>query len=318
VVENFTLGTMESFDLGYDVLKAHNRRIIYATIKGFGTSGPYKDYKSFDPVAQAAGGALSVTGERNGPPMRPAPTFGDTGAGLNTAIGILAAYIQTQRTGEGQVVEVSMQESMINFMRTQLSFRERYDDGVVPRRGNRAISPTNLYPCAPGGPNDYVMLMVVTDRMWDALITAIGRPELGTDARFATVRGRLDNGDALDEEIGVWTRQHTKFEVMEYLAEHCVPASAVYDTSDILEHPHLVERGQVVTYDHPTRGQLKMPAPVIRMSDSQVDMSRAPLLGEHSAEVLQQELALAQSEIERLTETKVVRMQPQPRKAVVP
>ncbi|MEX2238628.1 MAG: CoA transferase [Dehalococcoidia bacterium] len=307
VIENFTLGTMEGFDLGYEVLKTHNPAIVYATIKGFGASGPYKDYKCFDPVAQAAGGILSVTGERDAPPVRPAATFGDTGSGANAAMGIMAAYIQRLRTGLGQVVEISMQESMINFMRTPLSFRERYDDGVVPRRGNRAISPTNLYPCAPGGPNDYVMVMVVTDRMWDALITAIGRPDLGTDERFATVRGRLDNGDALDQEVSAWTSQRTKFEVMEYLAEHGVPASAVFDSRDILEHPHLLERGQVVNYQHPTRGDVKMPAPPIHLSDSEVEMTRAPLLGEHSAEILSQELGLSRAEIERLEEARVVK-----------
>lgn len=306
VVENYTLGAMERFGLDYEVLKAHHPGIIYATIKGFGNSGPYADYKCFDPIAQAAGGILSVTGERDGPPLRPQATFGDTGTGANLAMGIMAAYIQRQRTGEGQVVEVSMQESMINFMRTMLSFRPRYEDGVVRRRGNRAISPTNLYPCAPGGPNDYIMVMVVTDRMWDALITAIGRPELGTDERFSTVRARLENGDALDEEVSAWTRQHTKFEAMEYLAAHGVPASAVFDTRDILEHPHLLERGQVVAYEHPTRGEMRVPAPPIHLSDSEVALQPAPLLGEHTVEVLQEKLGLSAEEIERLEAAGVI------------
>jgi formyl-CoA transferase len=247
-----------------------------------------------------------VTGERDGPPLRPQATFGDTGTGANLAIGIMAAYIQRQRTGEGQVIEVSMQESMINFMRTMLSFRPRYEDGVVRRRGNRAISPTNLYPCSPGGPNDYIMIMVVTDRMWDALITAIGRPELGTDERFSTVRARLENGDALDAEIAAWTRGRTKLDAMEFLAQHGVPASAVFDTRDILEHPHLLERGQVVTYEHPTRGEMKVPAPPIHLSSSDVSLQPAPLLGQHTVEVLSGELALPTSEIERLEAARVV------------
>ncbi|HET9200681.1 MAG TPA: CoA transferase, partial [Dehalococcoidia bacterium] len=173
-------------------------------------------------------------------------------------------------------------------------------------RGNRAISPTNLYPCAPGGPNDYIMVMVVTDRMWDALITAIGRPELGTDERFSTVRARLENGDALDEEVSAWTRQHTKFEAMEYLAAHGVPASAVFDTRDILEHPHLLERGQVVAYEHPTRGEMRVPAPPIHLSDSEVALQPAPLLGEHTVEVLQEKLGLSAEEIERLEAAGVI------------
>jgi len=211
VIENFTLGTMEKLDLGYDVLRAHNPGIIYATIKGFGSSGPYAGFKCFDDVALAAGGATAVTGERDGTPMRPGPTFADTGTGMVAASAILGAYVQKLRTGEGQVVEISMQETIINFMRTMLSFAERYEDGVVPRRGNRQLSPTNLYPCAGGGPNDYVYLMPVTQRMWQDLVEAIGRPELGNDERFATFRGRHENGEALDDEIAAWTRQRGKF-----------------------------------------------------------------------------------------------------------
>ena len=314
VIENFTLGTMEKLDLSYETLKRHNRGVIYATIKGFGASGPHKDFKSFDTVAQAAGGAISVTGERNGPPLKPGPTFADTGTGMSGAIAILAAYIQKLRTGDGQVVEVSMQEVIVNFMRTQLSFRPRYPDKPIPRRGNRGISPTNLYPCgsidgeSEPGPDDYVYMMIVTDRMWDALTTAIERPDLATDERFATVRDRLENGDALDAEIIQWTSKRSKWEVMEYLAPRGVPVSAVFNSQDILEHPHLVERGQVVTYDHPTRGELTMPAAPFRLGASTVEMKRAPLLGEHTADILAEELALTEAEIQRLAEAGVVRL----------
>jgi formyl-CoA transferase len=306
VVENFSYGTMAKLKLGYDVLKTANPAIIYCTIKGFGTTGPFKEYKCFDWVAQAAGGAFSVTGTADGPPMRPGATVADTGTGNHAAIGILAAYIERQRTGQGQVVEVSMQETMVNFMRTQISYRERYDGGVVPRRGNRSVSPTSLFPCAPGGPNDWVFLFPVTTRMWDALITAIDRPELATDERFATPQARARHGDELDEEISKWTRERTKWEVMEYLGPLGVPVGAVYDSADIFNDRHLNERGQILTYTHPGRGEVQMPAPPVHLSRSDVPVIPAPLLGQHTAEVLWTELGLGASEVEQLTEQRVL------------
>src|SRR5687767_1502196 len=161
VVENFTLGTMEKLGLGYDVLKEVNPAIIYATVKGFGITGPYSQYKCFDMIAQAAGGAFSVTGTPDGPPTRPGATFGDTGSGVHAALGILAAYIQRLKTGKGQVVEIAMQEIIANFMREPMSQRE-WRANPIMRRGNRTVVPTDLYPCAGGGPNDYLYIMVVT------------------------------------------------------------------------------------------------------------------------------------------------------------
>src|SRR5690606_38409722 len=137
--------------------------------------GPYANFKSFDWVAQAAGGGFSVTGEPDGPPMRPGASVCDTGSGMHAAMGILAAYIQRLRTGKGQMVEIALQETMTNFMRQQLSLRQRRP-GPVPRRGNKlGIPPSDLYPCAGGGPNDWAFIMVVTDRMWDSLLAAIDR-----------------------------------------------------------------------------------------------------------------------------------------------
>jgi formyl-CoA transferase len=310
VVENFSYGTMEKLGLGYEALKAANPAIIYCTIKGFGTSGPYREYKCFDWVAQAAGGAFSVTGEEDGPPMRPGATVGDTGTGNHAAIGILAAYIEQQRTRKGQVVEISMQETVVNFMRTQISYRERYDGGVVPRRGNRSVSPTSLFPCAPGGPNDYVWFMPATTRMFDSLMTAIGLGHLAADERFSTPQARARHGAELDAEISNWTRTRTKFEVMEYIGPLGVPVGAVYDSADIFNDKHLSARGQIVTYEHPGRGTVTMPAPPVHLSNSDVPVVRAPLLGEHTGEVLAAELGLSPAEVARLADERVLGVAP--------
>jgi formyl-CoA transferase len=304
VVENFTLGTIEKLGLGYDVLRAANPRIIYATAKGFGTSGPYAGFKCYEMVAQAASGVYALTGDPNGVPYRSGANVGDTGSGLTLALQILAAYIQRGRTGRGQMVEVAMQEAAANFTRTSLSFRERAGD-PVPRRGNRSTVPTDLYPCAPGGLNDYAYIMISTSRQYDALCTAIDRPDLAIDERFATTRAREVNGDALFEEIAAWTRRRTKYEVMRYLGSRGVPCSALLDSHDLWRDEHLRARGAVTRINHPTRGEQDMLAPPFRMEDSHVAMAPAPLLGEHTDEVLAAELGLDQSELARLAEAGV-------------
>ncbi len=300
VVENFTLGTMEKLGLGYDVLKAANPEVIYATIKGFGTTGPYKDFKCFDWVAQAAGGAFSVTGERDAGPMRPGPTYADTGTGMHAAMGILAAYVEKLKTGKGQVVEVSMQETVVNFMKMQMSMKERFLPDPIPRTGARFVPTATLFPCAPGGPNDYIFIMVVTDRMWDDLIMAIDRPDLAADERFNTWLARSQNAEVLEAEIGAWSSQRTKWEAMEYLGARNVPVSATYDTNDIFDDRHLKERGMIVTFDHPERGATRLPGMPVRLSNSDVTPVAAPLLGQHTTEVLAAELGLGAGEVEAL------------------
>jgi formyl-CoA transferase len=302
VTENFTLGTMEKLGLGYDALREANPAIIYATLKGFGTTGPYKDFKCFDMIAQAAGGAMSVTGYPDREPLRSGATFGDTGTGMTLAMQILAAYIQRLRTGEGQVVEASMQEAVSNFVRTALTHDER-KDVVAPRRVNRTGaggSPSDLFTCAPGGPNDYVYIHVNTTRFWDALCIAIDQPELADDERFATPKLRLQNREELTAIVEQWTRARTKWEAMEHLGRHGLPVGAVFDTRDLFEHPHLLERGMVSEIDHPTRGKWKMLAPPFHMSKSRVEMTPAPLLGEHTDEVLGEELGLDQTALAAL------------------
>ena len=188
LTENYGPGVIEKLDIGYDVVRAINPGIIYARIKGFGLSGPYSGYKSFDMVAQAAGGAFSVTGEAGGPPVRPGPSIGDSGAGLQLALAITAAYVQQQRTGQGQCIELSMQEAVTYFMRTWVALNSDWGAKAAPRTNSWSGAPSDLYPTKPLGPNDYVYIMAVTTAMWDTLCAIIDRPDLVTDPRFATGR----------------------------------------------------------------------------------------------------------------------------------
>jgi formyl-CoA transferase len=299
-VENYGPGVIEKLDLGYEVMKATHPGIIYARVKGFGTSGPYADYKCYDMVAQAAAGAFSITGEPDGPPLRPGPTTGDSGTGVQLALAITAAYVQKQRTGEGQLIEISMQEAMTYFMRTAVANGSDWGRRATPRTGNGAGPSVNLFPCKGGGPNDYVYVMAVTSRMWRALCAAIDRPDLIADPRFEKGRQRQANRELLFEEISKWTRGRTKDEAMQRLGEAGVPCSAVLDTRDLFEDPHLQARGFVETVEHEALGPVRLLGCPARLSRSQVPLRAAPLLGQHTAEVLGADLGLGEDQIRAL------------------
>lgn len=307
MVENYSPGAVEELGLGYDTIARINPRIIYAQVKGFGTYGPYARYKSFDMIAQATGGAMSVTGTPETPPLKPGPTIGDTGTGIHCAVGILAALLQREKTGKGQRLEVSMQDAVVNLNR--VAMLSHYLGSVpAPRVGNRVavLAPTDLYPCAPGGANDYAYVITTTQEMWESLLRTIGRSDLLTDPRFADQRSRNAHFDELFEIIARWTRQRSKFEVMRALGEAGVPCGAVLDSGDILANEHLRARGMVTTIEHPTRGTFTMLGCAVQLSDSPVDIQPAPLLGQHTVEVLGSLLGLTTADLAGLRAEGVV------------
>ena len=289
VTENLSPGAIERMGLGYDTLSAVNPGIILARIKGFGTYGPYSNIKSFDPVAQAAGGAFSATGDPDGPPVKPGHSVGDSGTGMHAVVGILAALWQRQATGKGQQVEVSMQDAMVNFGRTWMT---RSEQGTVPikRTGNSFGNRPGVgtFRCAPGGYDDYVYMIAIPVRgaTLNALATALDRPDLLDDSRFSDPEQYLKMGDEINALIEEWTMQRDKFEVMRILGEIGIPCSACFSSEDIYSDEHLLEREMIVRVDHPTRGEFAVPGCPIKLSDSPVELKAAPLLGEHNAEVL--------------------------------
>ena len=307
VVENMGPGAMERLGLGWEALRKLNPRIIAASVKGFGSGGPYEEYKSFEWIAQAMGGAMSMTGWPDGPPTKAIGGLADTGAGLHTAIGILAAIIQRQATGVGQQIEVAQQEAVVNLLRIHL--RDTYATGKpVPRQGNRSVNaaPSNLYRCRPGGPNDYVFIHCASVEMWKTLTTIVGRPELGDDPRYADRRDRVQFIDEVDAMIEAWTEKRTKHEVLEILAGAGVPCGAVLDSTEVLADPHLKARGMIVELEHPRRGPYPMPANPVRLSDSPTEVVRAPLLGEHNAEVYGALLGYGTAELDTLRRDGVI------------
>jgi formyl-CoA transferase len=309
VVENFAPGLMEKLGLGYEQLAAVNPAIIVARIKGFGLSGPYHDYKSFDMIAQAMGGIMSVTGFPDREPIRCGAAIGDTGTGVHTAGAILAAYIQRQRTGRGQLVEVAMQEVVANFVRGRYVDHYR-ENRPSERRGNEIIGgiPGGAYPCAPGGLNDYVYIYVqpINTEMWRAFVTAIGREDLLTDARCVDAKTRWKYEAELNEIVRAWTRSRTKQEVMELLGAAGVPCGAVLDTGEILDDPHLNARGQIHTIDHPTRGTFRLPGCPVHLSDSPAPTTAPPLAGQHTVEILGDLLGMSKDDVALLQARGVV------------
>jgi len=305
--ENYSLGTLESWGLGYTRLRELNPRLIYLTVKGFGTYGPYSKFKSFDMIAQAAGGAMAVTGFPGSPPLKPGPTIGDTGTGIHAACGVLAAYIQRARTGKGQKVEVSMQEAVVNYVRVPM--RHSYvTHEPAPRLGNRlgVAAPGDIYKCAPGGPNDYVYLFCSTAEMWQGFCRTIGRPELAEDVRFKDNAARVDHLEDLTRVVEDWTSKRSKYEVMRSMGEAGVPCGAVLDSVELLNDPHLRQRGMIVTVDHPTRGELTMPGCPIKLEDSPAEVTSAPLLGQHNREVYGAMLGFSDAELEQLRQEGVI------------
>ena len=304
-VENFGPGVIEKLNIGYDVMSAVNPGLIYARVKGFGLTGPYANYRVFDPLAQAAAGTLSVTGEPDGPPTQPGPTLSDSGTGMQAALAITAAYVQLLNTGRGQQIELSMQEATLSFMRTR-PVTQWGSEQPTRRRPALSLAPSGLYPCAPGGPNDYLYLSIVTSRMWDTLCVAMGRPGLATDPRFDTPQARGQHTAELRQEITDWTNKRDKHEAMKVLADAGVPASAVFDTVDIFSDPHLNARGFFKTVEHPIAGPVRLMSSPLRMSSSQTPITRAPLLGEHSEEILRTELALTDADLLDLRQQGVI------------
>jgi formyl-CoA transferase len=309
VVENFAPGLMERLGLDYDTLRATNPKIIVARIKGFGLSGPYAEYKSFDMIAQATGGVMSVTGFPDREPIRCGAAIGDTGTGVHTAAAIMAAYIQRQRTGQGQLVEVAMQEVIANFLRGR--YVDHYREGKPSeRRGNALVGgvPGGAYPCAPGGPNDYAYIYVQTmnQDMWRDFAAAIGRDDLVADARCKDAAARWEHRDALNGIIAAWTRQRSKHDVMAILGKAGVPCGAVLDTGEVLDDPHLNARGQIHTIEHATRGRLRLPGCPVHLSASEAPTTPPPLAGEHTDAVLREVLGVSADELAKLRAQRVL------------
>ena len=304
-VENFAPGTIERLGLGYDAVRELNPGIIYASVKGFGEGSPYEKNLAFDMIAQACGGTFSVTGDPDGPPTRPGISLGDTGTGMLMAITVLGALHKRAATGKGCRLQVAMQDAMLHYMR--INFATQALTGKPAQRGGSKVvginnAPMGLYPCKPGGPNDYVYIMTsrANPEHWDRLLKLVGREDLLGDARYATPALRLQHEAEVDQIISAWTRQHTKHEAMAAIGSVGVPAGAVLDTMELQNDASFEQRGIMQTIHHPTHGAFKMPAWPVRVDGKPPRATTSPVLGQHTDDVLSDWLGMNADEIAAL------------------
>ena len=309
LLENFAPGTIEKLGFSYKDVSEINPRIIYGSIQGFSDVSPYRDFKCFDAIAQSMGGSVSCTGEAGGPPIKPGPTFADTGSGLHLTIGLLAALYQREVTGKGQRIKVAMQEAIVNFERLMFA-RHQVSGKPFERVGNGSpsstSSPSGLYATKGGSPNDYCFVYTARDeftgnKQWNALLKTIGRTDLANDPRFATPEARFQNSEDVDGVIMPWMLTQEKRTAMELLNHAGVPAGAVYDTGDLMNDPSLRATGMLSEVTHPQRGRVVIPGWPVKMSGSDVmPVKCPPLLGEHTSSVLRETLGLSDSDIDEL------------------
>src|SRR5262245_59316933 len=298
MIENFAPGAIERLGLSHDVVKALNPGIIYAQVKGFGEGSPFEQNLCFDMIAQACGGTFSVTGDKNGPPMRPGISVGDTGTGMLMAITILSALYKRRQTGEGHRLQVAMQDAMLHYMR--INFATQGLTGKAAERGGSKVpgvsnAPMGLYPCTPGGSNDYVYIMTsrANPEHWNRLLKLIGRDDLVGDKRYLTPGDRVEREDEVDEVISAWTRKNNKLDAMKLLGDAGIPAGAVLDTDELNKDVTFEERGIMQTMVHPVHRPFKMPGWPVRVDGRPTRLTSSPRLGEHTEQVLSDWLGLS-------------------------
>ena len=315
LVENFAPGALDRMGLTWDHIHKVNPRMIVASVKGFGP-GPYEDCKVYENVAQCAGGAASTTGFRDGPPLVTGAQIGDSGTGLHLAFGIVSALYQRIRTGRGQRVLCAMQDGVLNLARVKLRDQQRlghgplteysqYGEGVpfgqaVPRAGNDSGGgqPGWILKCKgwESDPDAYIYFITQAP-VWEAICELIGKPEWKTDPEYATPPARLPRLRHIFATIEQWTMTKTKFEVMEICNQRDIPVGPILSMKEIAEEPSLRATGTVVEVDHPTRGRYLTVGNPVKMSDSITEVRRSPLLGEHTEEILRNELDYSEPEI---------------------
>jgi formyl-CoA transferase len=315
LVENFAPGALDRMGLTWEHIHKLNPRMIVASVKGFGP-GPYEDCKVYENVAQCAGGSASTTGFRDGPPLVTGSQIGDSGTGLHLALGIVCALYQRNRTGRGQKVLAAMQDGVLNLCRVKLRDQQRlkagplteysqYGEGVpfgdsVPRAGNDSGGgqPGWILKCRgwETDPNAYIYFITQAP-VWGAICDIIGEPNWKVDPDYATPRARLPRLRAIFDRIEQWTTTKTKFEVMEICNKVDIPVGPILSMKEIAEEPSLRKTGTVVEVDHPTRGKYLTVGNPIKMSDSISEVTRSPLLGEHTDEILKDVLKLPAKDI---------------------
>ena len=316
MVENFAPGAIDRMGFSWANIKSINSRIIYASINGFGP-GPYEECKVYENVAQCTGGAASTTGFLGGPPIVTGAQIGDSGTGLHLALGIVAALYQREKTGRGQRVTCAMQDGVLNLCRVKLRDQQRLEKGPLreysqygqgisfgqstPRAGNDSGGgqPGWILKCKgwETDPDAYVYF-ITQAAVWGNICNVIGRPEWQDEKGYASPEERLNKIPEIFEAIENWTKTLEKFEVMQQCNPLNIPCGPILSMKELSIEESLKKTGTVVEVDHPTRGSYLSVGNPIKLSDSPSDVTRSPLLGEHTLEILRDLIGLSEEEIE--------------------
>lgn len=303
LVENFRPGVTKKLGIDYETLKEINPRLIYASISGFGQTGPYAMRAGYDLIAQGMSGVMSVTGEPGGPPAKCGIPIGDLSAGLFCAFGILTAYVAREETGRGQYIDTSLFEGALALSIWETA--ELWSTGRIPQpfgSAHRLTAPYQALKTSDG----YINVGANNQRLWARLCNALGREELIEDKRFATNDDRMENRAELVEELEAATRKKTTDEWVEILLEAGFPAGPIYNYKEVFEDPHTSAREMMVEMDHPVEGAVKGLGIPVKLSETPGEIRHAaPLLGEHTEETLAQ-LGYSEKEIADLRERSIV------------
>jgi CoA:oxalate CoA-transferase len=306
VVENYEAGTMERMGLSYEVLRGVNPRIIYASSTGYGQSGPNRNLPAFDPIVQAMTGVMAVTGRPEDPPLKAGAIMADVLGATHLCAGILGAIRQRDRTGEGLMVEISMQEAVLPSMVSHIS--AYYGMGLRQlREGNRGsggvITPANAYPASDG----WVVILAADNHRWRKLCQIMGRPEVAEDSRFAKLSGRSKHRDEIDLLIGEWTSTKTRSDLMELLNSNDIICGVVKELPEVMTDPHLLERGALQQLEHPQLGPITIFTSPLRFNgEPSRPRSPSPMLGADNEQVYCKELGLNAEEFASLRERKII------------
>jgi len=320
MVENFAPGALDRMGFSWERIQEINPRMIYASVKGFGP-GPYADCKVYENVAQCAGGSASTTGMVGEVPLVTGSQIGDSGTGIHLVAGILAALFHRTHSGRGQRVECAMQDSVLNLCRVKLRDQQRLAHGplteysqfgegkafgdAVPRAGNDSGGgqPGSILKCKgwETDPDAYTYF-ITQAAVWKNVCDVIGKPEWKEDPDFAKPEARLPRLNEVFEAVEAWTKTKTKFEVMDICNPLNIPVGPILSMKELAEEESLRENGTVVEVDHPERGKYLSVGNPIKLSDSPSDVTRSPLLGEHTDEILKEIVGLSDEEIKSARE----------------
>jgi CoA:oxalate CoA-transferase len=300
LLENFSPGTMDGLGLGWSVMHEVNPRLVYATGTGFGISGPDRDNLAMDMTIQAACGIMSVTGFPDGPPVKAGPTVVDFMGGIHLYAGIVTALFDREKSGVGRLVEISMQEAVYPTLASSLDYYFRTGQ-IPPRTGNRQSglnsAPYNLFATTDG----HVAIHVVTEAHWQNLLRAMGREDLLDDPRFQTNAARVAHLEEVDGLVEAWTRGLPKMAVFARAKEYRIPCAPVRNPAEVMNDPHMHERGYLEHIEHPELGPIAVPTTPLRLHGTdQVPTEPAPTIGQHNRAIYGAWLGLSEAEIAEL------------------